>query len=407
MNSKDLLKISFSSLLRNGIRSWLTVLGVVIGVASVIAMQAIGNGSDESIKREIRSLGVNVLMIFPGTFRMGGVAQSAGSMSVLETGDAVTIKKTMKTVMAVTPLVQSGQQVVYQTQNWRTNVTGVWADYFIIKNYKTTQGRLLTEQEASGMSKNCLIGKTVYSKLFPNGGNPVGVTIRVGSVPMKIVGVLEAKGSGTFGQDQDDVILAPLKTVQKRLMAVDFIQQIQVSARSEQEMTSAQAELRAYFLKKPNMISADGEERFSIRSQSEISSVLGSVSSVLILLLSSIAAISLVVGGIGIMNIMLVSVTERTREIGLRMALGATDRDVRTQFLAESVMLSVWGGILGILFGYLISVTVGSILNWPVSVSPFSIGLAFTFSALVGIFFGYYPAKKASQLDPIEALRYE
>ncbi len=407
MNSKDLLKISFSSLLRNGIRSWLTVLGVVIGVASVIAMQAIGNGSDESIKREIRSLGVNVLMIFPGTFRMGGVAQSAGSMSVLETGDAVTIKKTMKTVMAVTPLVQSGQQVVYQTQNWRTNVTGVWADYFIIKNYKTTQGRLLTEQEASGMSKNCLIGKTVYSKLFPNGGNPVGVTIRVGSVPMKIAGVLEAKGSGTFGQDQDDVILAPLKTVQKRLMAVDFIQQIQVSARSEQEMTSAQAELRAYFLKKPNMISADGEERFSIRSQSEISSVLGSVSSVLILLLSSIAAISLVVGGIGIMNIMLVSVTERTREIGLRMALGATDRDVRTQFLAESVMLSVWGGILGILFGYLISVTVGSILNWPVSVSPFSIGLAFTFSALVGIFFGYYPAKKASQLDPIEALRYE
>ncbi|MCK6602553.1 MAG: ABC transporter permease [Bacteroidetes bacterium] len=407
MNSKDLLKISFSSLLRNGIRSWLTVLGVVIGVASVIAMQAIGNGSDESIKREIRSLGVNVLMIFPGTFRMGGVAQSAGSMSVLETGDAVAIKKTMKTVNAVTPLVQSGQQVVYQTQNWRTNVTGVWADYFIIKNYKTTQGRLLTEQEASGMSKNCLIGKTVYSKLFPNGGNPVGVTIRVGSVPMKIVGVLEAKGSGTFGQDQDDVILAPFKTVQKRLMAVDFIQQIQVSARSEHEMTSAQAELRAYFLKKPNMISADGEERFSIRSQSEISSVLGSVSSVLILLLSSIAAISLVVGGIGIMNIMLVSVTERTREIGLRMALGATDRDVRTQFLAESVMLSVWGGILGILFGYLISVTVGSILNWPVSVSPFSIGLAFTFSALVGIFFGYYPAKKASQLDPIEALRYE
>lgn len=407
MNSKDLLKISFSSLLRNGIRSWLTVLGVVIGVASVIAMQAIGNGSDESIKREIRSLGVNVLMIFPGTFRMGGVAQSAGSMSVLETGDAVAIKKTVKTVLAVTPLVQSGQQVVYQTQNWRTNVTGVWADYFIIKNYKTTQGRLLTEQEASGMSKNCLIGKTVYTKLFPNGGNPVGVTIRVGSVPMKIAGVLEAKGSGTFGQDQDDVILAPLKTVQKRLMAVDFIQQIQVSARSEQEMTPTQTELRAYFLKKPNMISADGEERFSIRSQSEISSVLGSVSSVLILLLSSIAAISLVVGGIGIMNIMLVSVTERTREIGLRMALGATDRDVRTQFLAESVMLSVWGGILGILFGYLISVTVGSILNWPVSVSPFSIGLAFTFSALVGIFFGYYPAKKASQLDPIEALRYE
>jgi len=407
VNSKDLLKISFSSLLRNGIRSWLTVLGVVIGVASVIAMQAIGNGSDESIKREIRSLGVNVLMIFPGTFRMGGVAQSAGSMSVLETGDAVAIKKTVKTVLAVTPLVQSGQQVVYQTQNWRTNVTGVWADYFIIKNYKTTQGRLLTEQEASGMSKNCLIGKTVYTKLFPNGGNPVGVTIRVGSVPMKIAGVLEAKGSGTFGQDQDDVILAPLKTVQKRLMAVDFIQQIQVSARSEQEMTPTQTELRAYFLKKPNMISADGEERFSIRSQSEISSVLGSVSSVLILLLSSIAAISLVVGGIGIMNIMLVSVTERTREIGLRMALGATDRDVRTQFLAESVMLSVWGGILGILFGYLISVTVGSILNWPVSVSPFSIGLAFTFSALVGIFFGYYPAKKASQLDPIEALRYE
>jgi len=407
MTIKDLVKISTTSLIRNGVRSWLTVLGVIIGVASVIAMQAIGNGSDESIKKEVRSMGVNVIMIFPGTFRMGGVAQSAGSMSVLEVEDAEKIKETVKTVVAVSPIVQSGQQIVYQTNNWRSNVTGIWADYFTIKAYKVSSGRLLTEREANGMSKNCLIGKTVYKKLFPAGSNPIGETIRVGTVPMKIVGILEAKGSGTFGQDQDDIILAPLKTVQKRLLATTFIQQIQVSAKSEAKMTQAMADIRAYMLSKPNIISSDGEERFSIRSQSELSSMLGSISKVMILLLSSIAAISLLVGGIGIMNIMLVSVTERTREIGLRMALGATDRDVKIQFLAESIMLSVWGGILGIIFGYLISLLAGSILNWPVTVSSSSILLAFTFSAIVGIFFGYYPAKKASELDPIEALRYE
>ena len=387
-------------------RSFLTMLGIIIGVASVITMLAIGQGSKKSIQDQIASMGSNMLFVMPGNMMTGGVQQGGSSSQRLTIADVNAIRTECDAVVAASPEVRSSGQVVYGNSNWPTTIYGGGEEYLEIKSWKVVSGRNISDSEAKGSAKVCLVGRTVADELFGEGVDPTGETIRFKNIPFKIIGVLEEKGQNSFGQDQDDVIIAPYTTVQKRILAQTHIQSIQISARSTEESALAQTQVEEV-LRSTHKLRENEENDFMIRSQEELSTTMTSITDILTILLGAIAGISLLVGGIGIMNIMYVSVTERTREIGLRMSIGGRSVDILLQFLIESVLLSVFGGLIGILLGFGSSAIVKALTSWPISVMWGSVLLAFAVCTVIGVFFGWYPARRASGLDPIDALRYE
>lgn len=405
MNIINLLKIALKALNNNKLRCFLTMLGIIIGVASVITMLAIGQGSKNSIKAQISEMGSNMIMIHPGHMQRGGVRQSADAMQTLQVSDYEALKE-LSGIAAISPSVNSGGQLVNGNNNYPSTVYGVTPEYLDIRKLKVKDGAIFTEHDIKSAAKVCVLGKTVVDNLFPNGEDPVGRVVRFGKIPLTVVGVLESKGTNSMGQDQDDVVLAPYTTVMKRILAIDYIQAVFASAidenQTEQVIESITEELRAR-----HKIKADDESDFEIRSQQELSEMMNSTSDMMTVLLACIAGISLLVGGIGIMNIMYVSVTERTREIGLRMSIGARGIDILSQFLIEAVIISVSGGIIGIIIGCVASWLVNVIAHWPVYVQAYSVLLSFAVCTITGVFFGWYPAKKAANLDPIEAIRYE
>ena len=406
MKILNLLKIAYRSLTKNKLRVLLTMLGIIIGVASVIAMLAIGQGSKQNIQASMASLGINSVMIFPGSSNMGGVRMGAGSYSTLTQKDAEVIAARCEFVTDVTPVVSKSSQIIAGNQNWHANVTGALSQYFSIRNLTISQGNIYTTTDERTAAKVCVIGQTVSTNLFGAGNNPVGKYIRINSIPFKVIGLLAVKGQNTFGQDQDDVVIAPFATVMKRMLSTMYVSSILASATSEKDIDKVKDQVTTLLRIQHKLTSADQDD-FTVRSQADIANTFESISNVLTILLACIASISLIVGGIGIMNSMLVSVTERTREIGIRMAVGAKSRDVLFQFIIESIFISVLGGIIGITLGVIISMLVGRFGGWPVVITSESIILSFAFSSAVGIFFGWYPARKASNLNPIDALRYE
>jgi putative ABC transport system permease protein len=406
MKIANLIKIAYRSLSRNKLRSFLTMLGIIIGVASVIAMLAIGQGSKQNIQASVESLGSNTIMLIPGASNQGGVRLEAGSANSLRREDADAILARCDLVKYVSPIVYKGAQVISGSQNWHTVIYGVLNDYFDIRNFSVIEGSKFNPTDDRAAAKVCIIGQTVNSKLFGENSSPVGETIRINSIPFKIIGILEKKGQNSFGQDQDDIIIAPFSSVQKRLLSTTNVNSIFASALSQELIEDAADEISTLIRERHKLLPSD-EDDFTVRTQQDIANIFGTVSKVMTILLASIASISLLVGGIGIMNIMLVSVTERTREIGIRLAVGAKSRDVLVQFMIESIFISFIGGFIGVCLGILISSIVAKYGGWPISITLFSIVLAFGFSSLIGIFFGWYPARKASNLNPIEALRYE
>ena len=406
MNYKNLIKVALKALSNNKFRGFLTMLGIIIGVGSVIAMLAIGQGSKRSIRAQISEMGSNMIMIHPGTGRFGGVRQSASSMQTLKIEDYRTIVNETSYISACSPSVNSSGQAIYGANNTPTTIYGINQDYMDIRKYTVSEGEMFTDQDVIRAAKVCVVGQTIVDNLFPNGEDPLGKTIRFGKIPFKIIGVLTSKGYNSMGMDQDDLILAPYTTVQKRILAITYLQGIFASAITEELSDKAIDELTA-ILRQNHNIRPGEEDDFNIRSQEELSSMMSSTSDLMTVLLACIAGISLLVGGIGIMNIMYVSVTERTREIGLRMSIGAKGRHILWQFLIEAVIISVVGGIIGVLLGIVAAAAIKYIAGWPVFVQPYSVILSFAVCTVTGIFFGWYPAKKASNLDPIEAIRYE
>lgn len=406
MNYKNLIKVALKALSNNKFRGFLTMLGIIIGVGSVIAMLAIGQGSKRSIRAQISEMGSNMIMIHPGTGRFGGVRQSASSMQTLKIEDYRTIVNETSYISACSPSVNSSGQAIYGANNTPTTIYGINQDYMDIRKYTVSEGEMFTDQDVIRAAKVCVVGQTIVDNLFPNGEDPLGKTIRFGKIPFKIIGVLTPKGYNSMGMDQDDLILAPYTTVQKRILAITYLQGIFASAITEELSDKAIDELTA-ILRQNHNIRPGEEDDFNIRSQEELSSMMSSTSDLMTVLLACIAGISLLVGGIGIMNIMYVSVTERTREIGLRMSIGAKGRHILWQFLIEAVIISVVGGIIGVLLGIGAAAAIKYIAGWPVFVQPYSVILSFAVCTVTGIFFGWYPAKKASNLDPIEAIRYE
>ena len=396
MNFTNLFRIAVKALSNNKLRGFLTMLGIIIGVASVITMLAIGQGSKRSIQAEISEMGSNMIMVHPGGDRRGGVQLSADDMQSLKIKDFEDIRADTRYVTYVSPAVNSAGQAVY----------GVNLDYLDIRRYKVADGDVFTEHDIKTAAKVCLIGQTVVDELFTNGENPVGKVIRFGTIPFRIVGVLESKGYNSMGMDQDDLIIAPYTTVQKRILAITHLQEIVCSALSEVYTDDAIGEITD-ILRTNHRLKADDDDDFSIRSQQELSSMLTSTTDMMTVLLAAVAGISLLVGGIGIMNIMYVSVTERTREIGLRMSIGAKSRDILAQFLIESILISVTGGLIGVVFGVGVAVVVNVAAAFPIYIQPWSVFLSFAVCTLTGVFFGWYPARKAAMLDPIEAIRYE
>jgi len=406
MKLGNLFKVAMNALKRNKMRSFLTMLGIIIGVASVITMLAIGQGSKKSIEDQISSMGSNMLFVMPANMRQGGVQQGNSTSQRLTVADVSAIKTGCEAVIAVSPEVRSSGQAVYGSSNWPTTIYGGNEEYLEIKSWSIVSGRNITDSEAKGSAKVCLIGRTVADELFGEGIDPTGETVRFKNIPFKIIGVLKEKGQNSFGQDQDDVIIAPYTTVQKRILAQTHIQSIQMSARSAAESSLAQEQV-VEVLRQTHKLRENEDNDFEIRSQEELATTMTSVTDILTILLGAIAGISLLVGGIGIMNIMYVSVTERTREIGLRMSLGGRGADILMQFLFESILLSVFGGLIGILLGLVASRVVAALTSWPITVMMGSVILSFVVCTVIGVFFGWYPARKASDLDPIEALRYE
>ena len=402
----NLIKIAYRSLSRNKLRSFLTMLGIIIGVASVIAMLAIGQGSKQNIQSSIESLGSNTIMLIPGAFTQGGVHLEAGSANSLRRQDAEAIAARCDLVKYVSPIVFKGVQLISGSNNWRTVIYGVLNDYFEIRNLSIIDGINFTMADDKAAAKVCVVGQTVINKLFGETFNPMGQIIRVNNIPFKIIGVLSKKGQNSFGQDQDDIIIAPFSTVQKRMLSTTNVNSIFSSALSQELIEDASDEISSLIRERHKLAPSD-EDDFTVRTQQDIANIFGAVSKVMTILLASIASISLLVGGIGIMNIMLVSVTERTREIGIRLAVGAKSRDILIQFMIESIFISFIGGFIGVCFGVLISSLVANFGGWPITITFSSIILSFTFSSLVGLFFGWYPARKASNLNPIDALRYE
>ena len=406
MNFTNLFKIAVRALANNKLRGFLTMLGIIIGVASVITMLAIGQGSKRSIQREISEMGSNMIMIQPGGEMRGGVRQSAEDMQTLTLSDYEDIVNETRYVAATSPSVNSSGQIIYGANNAPTTVYGISPDYMQIRQYKVAEGDMFTERDILTAAKVCVIGQTVVDNLFPGGENPVGKVIRFQKLPFRVVGVLQSKGYNSMGMDQDDLILAPYTTVQKKILAITHLQGINCSALEEKYTDQAIEEI-SEILRRNHKLNPTDEDDFTIRSQQELSSMLTTTTDMMTMLLAAVAGISLVVGGIGIMNIMYVSVTERTREIGLRMSIGAKGRDILAQFLIESVLISVTGGLIGVVFGVGASLAVNAIAHFPIFIQPWSVLLSFVVCTATGIFFGWYPAKKAAQLDPIEAIRYE
>ena len=406
MNYSNLLKIAKNALFRNKFRAFLTMLGIIIGVASVIAMLAIGQGSKKSIQDQMSSMGSNLVFIMPGSQQRGGIMMGNSGSQSLKLADVEAIKQQCSDITAVSPEVRTSGQSVFGNQNWPTTLFGGNTLYLGIKKIDIESGRIFTDKEIASLAKVCLIGKTVVKNIFPKGDDPIGQTIRFKNIPMKIIGVLSEKGENSFGQDQDDLLIAPYTTVQRRFLAIDFITGIYTSAVSEAKTEEAIDQLTTV-MRKQHKIAKPTDDDFRVMSQSELIKTFSSISDILTALLGAISGISLLVGGIGIMNIMYVSVTERTREIGLRMSIGGKGSDILMQFLIESTMLSVSGGVIGILLGYLASSIIASLMGWPVVVTTQSVVLSFLVCSAIGIFFGWYPAKKAAGLNPIDALRYE
>ncbi|MBR1881473.1 MAG: ABC transporter permease [Muribaculaceae bacterium] len=407
MNATNLFKIALKAIANNKMRSFLTMLGIIIGVASVITMLAIGQGSKEQIKQNIAEMGSNMIMIRPGEDRgPGGARMSADDMQSLTLTDYENIVNQNKYLAAVSPVVSSGGQLIYGNNNYQTSVTGVSDGYLTIRQLKIESGEMFSEADIKSSAKVCVVGKTIVDNLFPSGADPVGQIIRFNKIPMKIVGVLKSKGYNSMGMDQDDIVLMPYTTVMKRILAQTYLQSIYASALTEGMTDLAIADVTT-ILRADHRLRDTDDDDFSIRSQEEISSMMTSTMSMLTLLLACVAGISLVVGGIGIMNIMYVSVTERTREIGLRMSVGARGIDILSQFLIEAIMISVTGGLIGMLFGVGASLLVKTLAGWPISIQAWTVALSFLVCTITGVFFGWYPAKKAANLDPIEAIRYE
>lgn len=404
----NLISIALKALGNNKMRCFLTMLGIIIGVSSVIVMLAIGQGSKESIKEQVSEMGSNMIMIHPGNMKRGGVAQDASSMQSLKLKDYENLKEECEYISAISPVVNSSGQLIYGANNHPCSVNGCNEDYLEIRKYKINSGEMFTQEDIRTAAKVCVVGKTVVDKLFTDGEDPLGRTIRFGSIPLTIVGVLESKGYNSMGQDQDDCVIAPYTTIQKRVLAITHLQSIFASAISE-ELTDKATEEMTKILRRNHRIETDDTDLddFEIRSQEELATMMSSMSDIMTILLSCVAGISLIVGGIGIMNIMYVSVTERTKEIGLRMSVGARGKDILFQFLVESIIISIAGGILGIVFGIAVSSFLAIFSTWRISISVFSIILSFLVCSIVGIFFGWYPAKKAARLNPIEAIRYE
>lgn len=406
MNISNLLKIALKALNNNKLRCFLTMLGIIIGVASVITMLAIGQGSKDSIKAQISQMGSNMIMIHPGNMDRGGVRQSADDMQSLEVADYEALRTRTAYLSAISPNVSSSGQFIVGNNNYPSTMYGVNAEYLDIRKITLQEGECFTEQDVKQASKVCLLGKTVIDNLFPNGEDPIGKVVRFNKIPFTVIGTLTPKGTNTMGMDQDDMVIAPYTTVMKRVLAVDYLQGIFASALSE-DMTDQAIDEITEVLRQQHKLKEDADDDFEIRSQQELSEMLNSTSDMMTILLACIAGISLLVGGIGIMNIMYVSVTERTREIGLRMSIGARGIDILAQFLIEAIIISVTGGILGVIVGVIATYLVNIIANWPVSIMAYSVALSFAVCTLTGVFFGWYPARKASSLDPIEALRYE
>lgn len=405
MNFANLLKIALKALNNNKLRCFLTMLGIIIGVASVITMLAIGQGSKNSIKEQISEMGSNMIMIHPGNMQRGGVRQSADDMQTLEVADYEALQS-LPGIAAISPSVNSGGQLVNGNNNYPSTIYGITPDYLDIRKLKVKDGSMFTEHDINTAAKVCVLGKTVVDNLFPNGEDPVGRVIRFGKIPMTVIGVLESKGTNSMGMDQDDVVLAPYTTVMKRILAIDYIQGLFASA-TDEDKTDETIDAITEVLRTRHKLQDGQEDDFEIRSQQELSEMMNSTSDMMTVLLACIAGISLLVGGIGIMNIMFVSVTERTREIGLRMSIGARGIDILAQFLIEAVIISVTGGVIGIILGFLASWLVTLIAHWPVYIQMYSVVLSFAVCTITGVFFGWYPAKKAAGLDPIEAIRYE
>ena len=399
------VRVALRALRKNKLRSLLTVLGVVIGVCAVITLVNMGSGAQISIEKAISGLGTNLLIIFPGSVTKGGIRTGYGTVTSLTADDAEAIIEECPAVQMVTPVVSSAAQVVFQNQNWGTSIFGADLDYQRIKNWPAEQGEFFTLQDVKAATKVCVLGKTVAEKLF-GGQNPVGHVIRIKRIPFRVLGVLTPKGQTAFGQDQDDTIVLPYTTAQKRLMGISHLTMVMASAVSLDLMTEAQEQIRD-LLRHRHQIKEGQDDDFTVRNLADLTAVFSTITGILTLLLGSIASISLIVGGIGIMNIMLVSVTERTREIGIRMSVGAKSRDILLQFLFEAVLLSLMGGFIGIVLGIGLTSSISYFTGWPTPVSFYAILIAFIFATGVGIFFGLYPARKASRMNPIDALRYE
>ena len=407
MSIINLFKIALRAIASNKLRSLLTMLGIIIGVASVITMLAIGQGSKASIRTQIAEMGSNMIMIQPGQDKgPGGARQDASDMQTLKLKDYETLREQAKYLSAISPSVNTSGQFINGNNNTPSTLYGISPDYLTIRQLKIEDGEMFTENDVKTNAKVCVVGKTVVDNLFPNGESPVGRIIRFNTIPLRIVGVLESKGYNSFGMDQDDVVLAPYTCVMKRVLAVTYLQGINASAITE-DMTDLAIEDITQILRTSHKIKGEEEDDFTIRSQQELSSMMSNTTDLMTTLLLCVACISLIVGGIGIMNIMYVSVTERTREIGLRMSVGARGIDILNQFLIESVLLSFSGGIVGVILGCLSSLAVNIFAKWPIEIQPWSVLVSFAVCTATGVFFGWYPAKKAANLDPIEAIRYE
>jgi len=405
MNLNNLFRIAWRAILLNKTRTLLTMLGIIIGVGSVITMLAIGEGSKKSIKENISKMGTNMLNIRPGAGMFGGVRNNS-DMQSLKLTDYLALKKEAKLLKYVTPVVSGNGQAIVGANNWPTSIYGVNTEYLPIREWEVEEGAMFGQDELDNLSKVAVIGRTIQKNLFPDGDSPIGQTIRFKNIPFKIIGILAAKGESNFGQDQDDIIIAPYTTVQKRVLAQTYLQSIVASAINENEAENAVNEVKK-ILERTHNIAANQENNFNVFSQQELISTFSSTSEMLTVLLVAIASISLIVGGIGIMNIMYVSVKERTKEIGLRMAIGAKGKDILAQFLIESVLISITGGVVGVVLGLLATYVVNTFIGWPVSITFYSIVISFLVCTITGVFFGWYPARKAAELEPITALRYE